>query len=208
MISLWKYLDQKIGVDDLSLLVVISLFITSFLPLWISIIFIDIKSIICNSDNLYTESISIIAIVLANMLAGVVLNRWIRKETVTSDEMMVAHAYENKTVSAEYLLAYILPLFAFDFTQWDSVILFMIFFVTLGYICVKHHNFNINILLELMKYNVYDCKLKTEENDKVEIERKIISKIDLTRYKGRIIRIENLNNEYSLVRTESFVETE
>lgn len=73
---------------------------------------------------------------------------------------------------------------------------------------MKHHNFNINILLELMKYNVYDCKLKTEENDKVEIERKIISKIDLTRYKGRIIRIENLNNEYSLVRTESFVETE
>ena len=90
-------------------------------------------------------------------------------------------------------------LFAFDFTQWDSVVLFLIFFITLGYICVKHNNFSVNILLEILKYNVYDCKIKTEEND-LEIERKIISKTNLSKYRGRIIRIENLNNEYSIVR--------
>lgn len=190
----------------MSLFVVISLFVTSFLPLWISIIFIDIKSVICNSGNIYTEIICIIAIVLANAFSVIVLNCWIKKETVTSDEMIVSNACENKTVSAEYLLAYILPLFAFDFTQWDSVILFLIFFITLGYICVKHHNFSINILLELMKYNVYDCKLKTEENAELDIEKKIISKLDLAKFKGRIIRIENLNNEYSIVRAENIIE--
>ena len=46
---------------------------------------------------------------------------------------------------------------------------------------------------------MYDCKIKTEEND-LEIERKIISKTNLSKYRGRIIRIENLNNEYSIVR--------
>lgn len=44
----------------MSLFIVISLFITSFLPLWISIIFIDVKSLICNGSNVYTEIVSII----------------------------------------------------------------------------------------------------------------------------------------------------
>lgn len=190
----------------MSLFVVISLFITSFLPLWISIVFIDVKSIVGNSGNIYTEIISIIAIVLTNIFSAIELNCWTKKEAVTSEEMVVTYACENKTVSAEYLLAYILPLFAFDFTQWDSVILFLIFFITLGYICVKHNSFSINILLELKKYNVYDCKIKTEESDTFEIEKKIISKLDLTKFKGRIIRIENLNNEYGIVRSAHEIE--
>ena len=183
----------------MSLFIVISLFITSFFPLWISIIFIDVKSIICTGSNPYTEIISIIAIVIVNFFSIIALCNWIKREPITSEEMKISYACENKTISSEYLLAYILPLFAFDFTQWDSVVLFLIFFITLGYICVKHNNFSVNILLEILKYNVYDCKIKTEEND-LEIERKIISKTNLSKYRGRIIRIENLNNEYSIVR--------
>lgn len=207
MISQWKYQVQKIGVDYMSLFIVISLFITSFFPLWISIIFIDVKSIIYNGSNLYTEIISIIAIVIVNFFSIIALCNWIKREPITSEEMKISYACENKTISSEYLLAYILPLFAFDFTQWDSVMLFLIFFFTLGYICVKHDNFSVNILLEILKYNVYDCKIKMEEKD-LEIERKIISKTNLSKYRGRIIRIENLNNEYSIVREKLIDEAE
>lgn len=207
MISQWKYQVQKIGVDYMSLFIVISLFITSFFPLWISIIFIDVKSIIYNGSNLYTEIISIIAIVIVNFFSIIALCNWIKREPITSEEMKISYACENKTISSEYLLAYILPLFAFDFTQWDSVVLFLIFFFTLGYICVKHDNFSVNILLEILKYNVYDCKIKMEEKD-LEIERKIISKTNLSKYRGRIIRIENLNNEYSIVREKLIDEAE
>ena len=151
-------------------------------------------------ETRFTDSgISIIAIVIVNFFSIIALCNWIKREPITSEEMKISYACENKTISSEYLLAYILPLFAFDFTQWDSVVLFLIFFITLGYICVKHNNFSVNILLEILKYNVYDCKIKTEEND-LEIERKIISKTNLSKYRGRIIRIENLNNEYSIVR--------
>lgn len=191
----------------MSLFIVISLFITSFFPLWISIIFIDVKSIIYNGSNLYTEIISIIAIVIVNLFSIIALCNWIKREPITSEEMKISYACENKTISSEYLLAYILPLFAFDFTQWDSVVLFLIFFFTLGYICVKHNNFSVNILLEILKYNVYDCKIKMEEKD-LEIERKIISKTNLSKYRGRIIRIENLNNEYSIVREKLIDEAE
>lgn len=191
----------------MSLFIVISLFITSFFPLWISIIFIDVKSIIYNGSSLYTEIISIIAIVIVNFFSIIALCNWIKREPITSEEMKISYACENKTISSEYLLAYILPLFAFDFTQWDSVVLFLIFFFTLGYICVKHNNFSVNILLEILKYNVYDCKIKMEEKD-LEIERKIISKTNLSKYRGRIIRIENLNNEYSIVREKLIDEAE
>ena len=111
----------------MSLFIVISLFITSFFPLWISIIFIDVKSIIYNGSNLYTEIISIIAIVIVNFFSIIALCNWIKREPITSEEMKISYACENKTISSEYLLAYILPLFAFDFTQWDSVVLFLIF---------------------------------------------------------------------------------
>ena len=183
----------------MSLFIVISLFITSFFPLWISIIFIDVKSIMRKGRKQDKEIISIIAIIIVNFFSIIALKKKKKREPITSEEMKISYACENKTISSEYLLAYILPLFAFDFTQWDSVVLFLIFFITLGYICVKHNNFSVNILLEILKYNVYDCKIKTEEND-LEIERKIISKTNLSKYRGRIIRIENLNNEYSIVR--------
>lgn len=208
MIFQWKYQVQKIGVDGMSLFTVISLFITSFLPLWISIIFIDVKSLICNGSNMYTEIVSIIVILIANVFSIISLCNWIKREPVTSEELKISYACENKTVSSEYLLAYILPLFAFDFTQWDSVVLFLIFFMTLGYICVKHNNFSVNIILEMLKYNVYDCKIKTEESDDLEIERKIISKTNLSKYKGRIVKIENLNNEYSIIRDRIIDEAE
>lgn len=63
------------------------------------------------------------------------------------------------------------------------------------------------MLLEILKYNVYDCKIKMEEND-LEIEKKIISKTNLSKYRGRIIKIENLNNEYSIIREKLIDEAE
>ena len=72
---------------------------------------------------------------------------------------------------------------------------------------MKHNNFSVNMLLEILKYNVYDCKIKMEEND-LEIEKKIISKTNLSKYRGRIIKIENLNNEYSIIREKLIDEAE
>mgnify|MGYP000320977530 FL=1 len=60
-------------------------------------------------------------------------------------------------ITAEYLLSYILPLFAFDFTKWDEVVKFLIFFLTFGYLCIKHNSFSVNIVLELLGYKMYDC---------------------------------------------------
>ena len=121
-----------------------SLFFMSFVPLWISILFIDVKSIVTGGE-IRTEVISIIIIVYR-----------------------LVSCSEEKSVSAEYLLSYILPLFAFDFTQWDQVVLFLIFYVTLAFLCIRHNYFSINVILEVCHYRFYSCTLENEDHISIE----------------------------------------
>ena len=53
----------------MSLISSMSLFFLSFAPLWLSVLFIDIKSIIENQTPLYTEWISIVTIILFTVVA-------------------------------------------------------------------------------------------------------------------------------------------
>ena len=108
----------------------------------------------------------------------------------------IQEATERKTITAEFLLSYILPLFAFDFTQWDEVVKFFIFFLIFGYLCIRHNNFSVNIILELMHYRMYDCCLMNADGKRVE--RTVISKKTLSINKGKDIQVKILNNEYYL----------
>ena len=103
---------------------------------------------------------------------------------------------EEKTITAEYLLSYILPLFAFDFTLWSDVILFLIFFFSHGFLCIKHNHFSVNIVLELMGFGFYICVFKNE--DGIEMEQLIISRRRLMGCIGEAIYLKPLNNEYRL----------
>ena len=108
----------------------------------------------------------------------------------------VISATEEKTITAEYLLSYILPLFAFDFTQWSQVILFLIFYLTLGFLCIRHNYFSVNIILEIAKFRFYTCMVENEDGQK--LEQRIISHRRLNGCIGDILFLKSLNNEYKL----------
>lgn len=181
----------------MSILFQYSLFFLSFVPLWISITFVDVKSILTGSESLYTEYISIVCILVATFVSAMVLFFHLHKQGQEgSQKQTILDIQEEKALTAEYLLSYILPLFAFDFTLWEQVVLFLIFFVTLGFLCIRHNYFCINIVLEIVGYRFYQCKI--ENDDKVNTERIIISKKRLNGCKGSVILIKPLNNEYSL----------
>lgn len=110
--------------------------------------------------------------------------------------LTIQKAKESKTITAEFLLSYILPLFAFDFTQWDEVVKFLIFFLIFGYLCIRHNIFSVNIVLELMHYRMYECRLMN--TDGKEIKRTVISKDMLSIRKGQDIQGKILNNEFYL----------
>lgn len=178
----------------MSKLVLICLFFTSFLPLWISVLFIDIKSYIENSENLWTEKISISIILIASLISLVALLFTFRKNSKEgSTKVVIKDATDDKTITSEYLLSYILPLFAFDFTKWDQVVLFLIFFVILGFLCIRHNYFSINVCLEIFNYKMFTCKLENE--DKSVVQTKVISHRKLNAHKGEYIYCKSLNNE-------------
>lgn len=98
----------------------ISLYYISFAPLWLSIIFIDVKSCIENLNNLWTEKISIVSIIICTLICLIIFRiefKFNGKESTIPE--ILKQAKEEKTMTAEYLLSYILPLFAFDFTVWN-----------------------------------------------------------------------------------------
>lgn len=173
------------------------LYHTSFAPLWISILFIDIKSCIDNPANRWTEYISIGCILVSCLIATIVLLVALctnGKEGTTPHK--VISATEEKTITAEYLLSYILPLFAFDFTQWSQVVLFLIFYLTLGFLCIRHNYFSVNIVLEISGFRFYTCTVENEDGQR--LEQRIISHRRLNGCIGDFLYLKSLNNEYKL----------
>lgn len=173
-----------------------NMFFLSFSPLWLSVLFVDFKSIfIDKNENLITE-ISLISIILFLWgFAFIDINVYFHKvNNIRVDTYSLIETKENKTITSDFLLSYILPLFAFDFTQWDGVVEFLVFFSVLAFLCIRHNHFSVNIILELMKYKMYDCVLLNSDNQ--EIERIVISKNSLMICKGKEITIKHINNDF------------
>lgn len=173
------------------------LYHTSFAPLWVSILFIDIKSCIENPSNRWTEYISIGCILISCLIALIVLlvALCINGKGGTTPHKVIS-ATEEKSITAEYLLSYILPLFAFDFSQWSQVILFLIFYLTLGFLCIRHNYFSVNIILEIANFRFYTCMVENEDGQKSE--QRILSHRRLNGCIGDILYLKSLNNEYKL----------
>ena len=155
-----------------------ALFFISFAPLWLSVIFVDTVSLLEDTQSSGIEKIGISTILVVFSISLVFVLKKLRVEANSEAERYtILTVTEEKTVTSEFLLSYILPLFAFDFTQWKSVALFLIFFLTLGFLCVKHETFTVNIVLEVFGYQFYRCDLEDEDGN--GITWMIISRTDL-----------------------------
>lgn len=175
----------------------ISLYHTSFLPLWISILFIDVKSVLEHGGHCATEVFSVSCILFSIIISVMILLvSFYKKGKEGSTQQTLISVKEEKSVTAEYLLSYILPLFAFDFTQWDQVVLFLVFYLLLGFLCVRHNYFSVNIMLEMAKYRFYNCRFENEDGQ--ESEQTILSRRSLNVHIGETLYLRSLNNEYKL----------
>lgn len=169
-----------------------SLYVLSFAPLWISILFIDLLSIIKGGTSIVTELISIILIPVCFIAAfGITLRKLNEKNG--SSKRILMKAKVKKLITSEFLLSYILPLFAFDFTRWDQVIIFLIFFFTIALLIIKHHYFSENVVLEWMGYRFFECELKGESDR--TIVQTVISKNNLAFREQQEIEVKSFNND-------------
>ena len=175
----------------------LSMYYLSFTPLWITVILMDVFSMVNGEFNLWTEYISIPLLVVVFILAITCVRKELNPKGMdNTQEYELESAKEEKFLAAEFLMSFVLPLFAFDFTKHQSVILFLVFFLIFGWLCIRHNYFCVNVVLEAMGYKVYDCTYQTF--DEVIIEKKVISKRPLPQCVGDTVRTRSLNNEYVL----------
>lgn len=180
----------------MSVMFAFSMFFLSFLPLWIAVIFINGKSIWEGAPYIGTEIVSIALILIASVLSVIsFLVSFYAKSWNGAQKYTMVSATEEKTTTSEFLLSYILPLFAFDFSVWHETVLFLIFFATFAFLCIRHSRFSVNLVLELLRYRIYSCKL---ESDGVEINKTVISKSVLETITKSEVCIHPINNEYAV----------
>lgn len=179
----------------MSIISSISIFYLSFTPLWISIVFLDVKSLIESTEHPWTEIISLCAIVVSFILSLLFLKMTIDvNDSRGAQTYTITQAEEEKTLTAEYLISYILPLFAFDFALWHQVLIFLVFFGTLAFLCIRHSYFSVNIVLELLHYRFYSCELLTDNG--VSIKKKVITKEELLLKDYKEIVARPINNNF------------
>ncbi len=179
-----------------------NMFITSFIPLWISIMISDIwniiesaiknwkynESVLPNTINICRENwvcIFVVLIIGTLMIISVIsINKFIRDKKNSSHipKIKIKKAIRANKLSSEFLLAYILPMIAFDFTEFKSVILFMSYFGMLAFLCIRNSNVYTNIWLEIKGYRMYLCDLQANKMGKTHTyeECLVISKNNLT----------------------------
>ena len=145
------------------------MFITSFMPLWISMIISDIwtivesgikiwrdeESIYFNILNICKENLVCIVVILIIgilMLTSIIsINSFLndKKKNNQPPRIKIKKAVRANKLSSEFLLAYILPMIAFDFAELKSVILFVVYFGMLAFLCIRNSNVYTNIWLEI-----------------------------------------------------------
>ena len=173
-----------------------SMYYLSFTPLWISVLFMEIMSLRQGTESKVTEIVSLVLIPVVFIVAIIEMRRGLKPTEVGSVKYELEEVNEEKLLTAEFLATYIIPLLAFDFSTWEGMVLFGFFFFVFGWLCVKHNYFCTNIMLDVFKYHIYDCKLV--DGQKIETERKIISKRDLKTCLGTSIYSKSLNNDYGV----------
>ena len=171
-----------------------AMYYLSFLPLWVSVIFIDAVNCIRETKNLWTETISIVVIVIGIIVCSVITWKWLTKGAIQNRETYTINsAKEERFVTAEFLISYVLPLFAFDFTKGDGVVLFILFFGVFWFLVHRHKYFCTNIALEICKYRVYECELKQYNQ---VIHKRVVSRNELDGMVGKKIRTRKYNNDF------------
>lgn len=177
------------------------MFVTSFIPLWATIIFIDVWEMVCQGrktwkteftfleniksciSNNMIQFISVLIIFFVVIVSIISIEKAMRKrEKANNDVAIIKKAHKESFLSTQYLLSYILPLVAFDFGSLRDIIIFLLFFAVLAFLSIRNNNVYTNIYLELRSYKIYTCDIQiTKIDKKVKYEDCfVLSKVDLT----------------------------
>lgn len=199
----------------------VHMFITSFIPLWFSIVLINIWDILeflfkklngkfnlglltrSNFFKLYNEKqkeiVFSMLIIIVLIISSYKIVQFLKDINASKNkgEGIIKKAVRANKLGSDFLLAYILPMLVFDFSNLRDIILFIIFMSTLAFLCVRNDNIYNNILLEFLGYKMYnvDIQRKIMDEEKIYIDSLVISKENLVNSIDHSIKCFDFNNQ-------------
>ena len=193
-----------------------NMFFTSFLPLWFSIIVFDLWGIIYYSieyipinlqwnknilnfiSGILVEIITICVLLTCSAISVHGINKEIEEQdkNPTPASGTITRAKRANKLTAEFLLAYILPMIAFDYGELKQIALFIVYFAVLSFLCIRNSNVYTNILLEIKGYKMYDCDIRCNILGKADLytDCLIISKNNLAQTLPHEVRYFDFEN--------------
>jgi len=145
--------------------------VTSFIPLWVSILFVvlwdiqsacypTLKCLIKNNGVQVGFSVFIIAIFLISTVSVIAFLLRKRNQNEISGYTKIISAQKSSSLVTDFLLTYIMPLIAFDFTNARDISLFLLYFALIVFLNIRNGNVYTNILFEFLGYRVYICNIE------------------------------------------------
>ena len=193
------------------------MFVTSFIPLWLSILIFDIWDIITVAMDVWARDgklvqnltdcvinskvqllcIGIIVLMVSVSVHGI--NSFLKERECSNQNSpgTILKARRANKLSSEFLLAYILPLIAFDFSDLKSIVLFLIYFAILAFLCIRNNNIYTNIMLEFKHYRLYTCDIQCVlpgNKTVVYYDSLVVSRDDLTSLEDNEIKFWDCDN--------------
>lgn len=148
------------------------IFISSYIPLYI-ILFVqycDFSEKICKQPLIFT----LLIIILLAFLMLIILINYISNRNNIIKSIELRNVKKLKESNLTYLLSNIIPLIAFDFTNKQQIVSFLIIFFILLLMYVKYNLIVYNPTTELLGYTNYSAELY--KNDKKIRDITILSK--------------------------------
>lgn len=167
------------------------LFITSYIPLYI-ILFVqycDFKESILKQPLLLT----LIVLIILSFMTLIIMLNLIKSQTVRLRTIEIRNVHMAKESNLTYLLSNIIPLIAFDFTNRQQLISFLIIFFVLLMMYVKYNLISYNPTTEFLGYTNYIAEVYN--NNKKINEISVLSKVKFshsyTYYNVKGIQVDN-----------------
>lgn len=157
----------------------IMMFISSFFPLWLSILILDLFEFNITNIKTFKDSplkiqLTIIAMAIFIFISFVLIIFVKANSKNENTSYILKNVNKEKSITTEYLLSYILPLVSFDFAKISNLILFGIYMLLLAFLCIKNDNVYINVILEFIGYSMYSCEVSYKNSLNEEISKNII----------------------------------
>lgn len=133
------------------------LFITSYIPLYI-ILFVQYYDF---SISLYKQPLLLILliIIIVAILVLILFIVIIKKQKILIETVEVRNVKQLKESNLTYLLSNIIPLIAFDFTNRQQIVSFLIIFFVLLMMYAKYCLISYNPTTELLGYTSYSAEV-------------------------------------------------